>query len=159
MLRDKNLVSLSRQHQHALALCVRITRGLQQQGADVAPWQAEVAQAFNQEIRVHFQVEEAVLFPAAAAFASLRPLVDELLCEHSELRSLFAQAGEGLLNRQKVLEFAQKLSEHVRKEERQLFEELQKLLPPEKMAALGVALETGLSQAITACALPPPVQE
>ena len=26
MLRDKNLVPLSRQHQHALALCVRINR-------------------------------------------------------------------------------------------------------------------------------------
>ena len=28
MLRDRNLIPLSHQHQHALALCVRLDRGL-----------------------------------------------------------------------------------------------------------------------------------
>ena len=158
MLRDKNLVPLSRQHQHALALCVRINRALQAETPDLAPWQEEIAQAFDQEISVHFQAEEVVLFPAAAEFSGLCPLVDELLHDHAELRGLFAQAGEGLLDRQKLLEFAAKLPEHIRKEERQLFEELQKLISPEKMAALGIALARGLSTAIIGCALPRPVQ-
>jgi len=65
MLRDKNLVPLSRQHQHALALCVRIDRAAPIAEPDLAAWQAEIGQHFRAEIRVHFAAEEQFVFPAA----------------------------------------------------------------------------------------------
>ncbi len=56
MLRDKNLVPLSRQHQHALALCVRINRATLSSPEELQAWQAEIQQHFEQEIQYHFSL-------------------------------------------------------------------------------------------------------
>jgi hemerythrin-like domain-containing protein len=45
------------------------------------------------------------------------------------------------------------LSGHIRKEERRLFEALQRLLSPEELAAMGEALERALQAAVRACGL------
>jgi hemerythrin-like domain-containing protein len=156
MLRDKSLVPLSRQHQHALALCVRIDRASPIGDADLDAWQDEIAQHFQQEIKVHFAAEEDVLFPAARKFAELIPLVEELTAEHLTLREEFAQAEAHVLFAENLLAFAKMLSSHIRKEERQLFERLQELMQSEELAALGASLEVGLRDAADACILPTP---
>jgi hemerythrin-like domain-containing protein len=143
MLRDRNLIPLSHQHQHALALCVQI-RSLQAGTADVEALQAQIRTMFNLEIRGHFAAEEEVLFPEAAAFAELKPLVDQLLREHVNLRDYFARAERRELNAGTLREFAQLLSTHIRREERQLFEACQRLFPAEKLAAVGAPLDTAL---------------
>ncbi len=51
MLRDKSLIPLSRQHQHVLALCVRIDRASPIGNADLAAWQAEIAQLLDFVLR------------------------------------------------------------------------------------------------------------
>src|SRR6202023_1030558 len=71
MLRDKSLIPLSRQHQHALALCVRIDRASPIADSDLAAWQAEVTQLCQAEIEIHFTAEEQALFPAARRFEEL----------------------------------------------------------------------------------------
>jgi hemerythrin-like domain-containing protein len=65
MLRDKSLIPLSRQHQHALALCVRIERTSPIPEADLPAWRAEIALQYEQELRIHFAAEEEVVFSAA----------------------------------------------------------------------------------------------
>jgi len=144
MLRDRNLIPLSHQHQHALALCVQIDRSLQAGTADVEALQAQIRTMFNLEIRGHFAAEEEALFPEAAAFAELKPLVDQLLREHVNLRDYFARAERRELNAASLREFAQLLSTHIRREERELFEACQLLFPAEKLAAVGAALDTAL---------------
>ena len=89
MLRDKNLIPLSRQHQHALALCVRINRAAMDTPMEVKAWQEEIQQHFEQEIQYHFAAEEAYLFPAARRYSELSLLVEELLGEHAQLRQYF----------------------------------------------------------------------
>jgi hemerythrin-like domain-containing protein len=150
MLRDRNLVPLSHQHQHALALCVRIERSLRKADADLARWQAEVAQDFEQEIQIHFAAEEQVLFPTARRFAEIA-LVDELIEEHGRLRRHFARAKDGTMDAVELGEFVTLLSSHIRKEERQLFERMQKLLSANEMEALGIQLGRVLQSAIRAC--------
>jgi hemerythrin-like domain-containing protein len=154
MLRDKALVPLSRQHQHALALCVRIHRAQPKAQADLESWQAEITAHFQQEIRIHFVAEELVLFPAAGRFAELVPLIEELSSEHTMLREDFAQAEARSLSVEGMLAFGQRLSAHIRKEERQLFERMQELMSSEEIAALGVVLEDKLKDAAQACAIP-----
>jgi hemerythrin-like domain-containing protein len=156
MLRNKSLVPLSRQHQHALALCVRIDRASPIPDADLDAWQDEIAQHFQQEIKVHFAAEEDVLFPAVRKFAELIPLVEELMAEHATLRGEFAEAEAHVLFAKNLLGFARILSFHIRKEERQLFERMQELMQPEELAALGAKLEIALKDAVEACALPTP---
>jgi hemerythrin-like domain-containing protein len=154
MLRDKNLIPLSRQHQHALALCVRLDRALQSGPIDPEPWQAEIAQIFEQEISIHFAAEEKELFPIAAKFLELRPVVQELIQEHRILRDQFNRARTRTLEQTDLSVFPVALSQHIRKEERALFEGMQKVMSTEELAALGAALETALKDAGQTCILP-----
>jgi hemerythrin-like domain-containing protein len=154
MLRDKSLIPLSRQHQHALALCVRLDRAIQNGPIDPEPWQAEIVQIFEQEIAVHFSAEEEELFPPAAKFPELRPLVQELVAEHALLRDLFNRARSRSLDQQALASFATALVQHIRNEERQLFEGMQKLMSAEELETLGAALDTALKDATQACILP-----
>ncbi len=142
MLRDRNLIPLSHQHQHALALCVQIERGLA--SADPAPqhWQEEIARLFTSEIRYHFEAEEKVLFPFAERAPKLRDLVDELRIEHVSLRHYAAAAAQQSLTVPEIQLFAASLAAHVRKEERRLFEGLQELFPAEELARAGSELDS-----------------
>ena len=154
MLRDKSLIPLSHQHQRALALCVRIDRAQAIPASDLDTWQSEIEQHFEQEIKVHFSAEEQALFPAARQFPELIPLVDDLIADHAALRKSFSQAKARTMSVETLPAFAQHLSTHIRKEERQLFEQLQQLMSPEELTKLGVQLEAALKGAAQSCILP-----
>jgi hemerythrin-like domain-containing protein len=156
VLRDANLIPLSRQHQHALALCVRIERALKRNVTDLDAWQLEVEQQYGQEIGFHFEAEENVLFPVARRFPELVSLVEELSDEHGRLRECFARAKERTLGRAELGAFATLLSAHIRKEERQLFEAMQKLVEADELRRIGAALEQELAVGRRACILPKP---
>jgi hemerythrin-like domain-containing protein len=153
MLRDKNLIPLSHQHQRALALCVRIDRAQPIPDTDLQAWQTEIEQHFEQEIKIHFTAEEAVIFPAARQYAGLVPLVEELNAEHDALRESFAQAEARHLSAESLSAFAQQLSAHIRKEERQLFEGMQQLMKSAELANIGLRLEAALKDASQSCIL------
>ncbi|HXJ89327.1 MAG TPA: hemerythrin domain-containing protein [Candidatus Binatia bacterium] len=154
MLRNENLVALSRQHQHALALCVRIERASPIPESDLAVWQTEIAQHFRTEVRMHFVAEEQLVFPPARGFPKMTLLVDDLVSEHAWLRDRFARAEAQRLSAAEITEFSRKLSIHIRKEERQLFEGLQQLMSREQLAVMGRELEEALKSAEQVCALP-----
>ena len=157
MLRDKNLIPLSHQHQHALAMCVRLDRALAKGNVDLNAWQEEIVGIWESEIRYHFEAEEKILFPAADRYASLQPLVEQLLSEHVALRDFFARAGARSLDAATLKTFVETLAQHIRTEERQLFEECQRQMPAEEMARAGAAMDdyfahSGMPGA--SCALP-----
>jgi hemerythrin-like domain-containing protein len=154
MLRDKNLVPLSHQHQHVLALCVRLDRALHAGEVDLAAWQEEIDQIFRHEVETHFAAEEKELFPVASRFSELDSLVNELRSEHTSLRALFARAGSRSLDHADLGSFVEKLANHVRREERQLFEGLQKVMSTDELAALGTALQEALKDATYVCSVP-----
>ena len=154
MLRDKNLVPLSRQHQHALALCVRIDRATLANQSNLDAWQSEIDQHFRAEIGIHFAAEEQVLFPAARQFADLNPVVEQLLHDHAWLRARFAEAEARKMSAEELRAFARRLSSHIRTEERTLFENLQELVGEVEMTRLGQRLDEALQGAEQACILP-----
>jgi hemerythrin-like domain-containing protein len=154
MLRDKSLIPLSHQHQHALALCVRIDRASPIPGSDLAAWQTEITQLFQTEIGIHFAAEEQVLFPVARRFKELVPLVEGLLADHVDLRERFAKAEDHNMSATELAAAAQRFAAHIRKEERQLFERLQELMNREELAHLGRQLNHALKDSAQACILP-----
>jgi hemerythrin-like domain-containing protein len=158
MLRDPSLIPLSRQHQHALALCVRIERALQRDVVDLDSWQSEMEQQYRQEIGFHFAAEESVLFPVARRLPDLVALVEELSDEHIRLREHFTRAKERSLDRTQLGAFASLLSGHIRKEERQLFEVMQRVVTAKELRPLGAALEKELVSAQRTCILPKPTR-
>ncbi|MFN3324183.1 MAG: hemerythrin domain-containing protein [Bryobacteraceae bacterium] len=134
MLRDPSLVPLSHQHQHGLALCVLVERALREDsGPERAAEHARtIMERFGSEIANHFAVEENVLFPALAAL----PLVTELLQEHREMeRQVEALRRAPAADR--IMEFTSLLRRHIRREEGELFEQAQRILPREVLDALG----------------------
>jgi hemerythrin-like domain-containing protein len=153
MLRDKSLIPLSHQHQRALALCVRIDRAQPIPDKDLKAWQAEIEQHFE-EIKIHFAAEEDVLFSAARKFTELIPLAEELVVDHAALRQLFLQAKARSISVESLPTFAQQLSAHIRKEERQLFERIQQLMSSQELASLGIRLEAALKDGAQTCILP-----
>jgi len=135
MLRDPSLVPLSHEHQHALALCVLIDRST----ADVDIQARTIVDQFDSEMRSHFEVEERVLFPAAAAIPAAHDLVQELIAEHRRMTSMvdvLRRTGD----RGIIAEFTDVLRRHVRKEENSLFEEVQRSLSREQLDRLGVLI-------------------
>lgn len=156
MLRNKNLIPLSHQHQRALALCVRIDRATQAGEVDLEPWQSEIQQIVEHEIAIHFEAEERELFPVAAKFEELKPLIGGLLSDHAALRDYFTRATRRQLDQVELRKLAECLSAHIRKEERQLFEGMQQRMTAEELAVVGTALEKALQNSSQACMLRPP---
>lgn len=154
MLRDKNLIPLSHQHQRALALCVRIDRAQPIPEKDTQSWQAEIEEHFEHEIKIHFAAEEAEVFPAARRFSELTSLVEELLADHVWLRERFSQAQARRISAENLPVFANALAAHIRKEERQLFERLQELMTAGELDDLGKRLQTALADSQQTCVLP-----
>jgi hemerythrin-like domain-containing protein len=157
MLRDPNLIPLSRQHQHALALCVRIRRAKLASTREARAWQAEIEQHFEIEIRHHFAAEEAFVFPSAKQITDLAPLVEELLTEHAQLRANFEAAKARTLDGPAVRQFAEALSDHIRKEERLLFEKMQQELPAPEMERIGNQIARAMASVPELC-IPPTEQ-
>jgi hemerythrin-like domain-containing protein len=154
MLRDKSLIPLSHQHQHALALCVRIERASPIPQNDLGAWQEEITQLVQSEITLHFAAEEQIVFPAAEKFEELSALVKQLISEHANLCTMFTKTQEDGLSSNEILVLAHSLSAHVRTEERQLFERMQQLLSNEELGVLGSKLQSALKDSEEACRLP-----
>jgi hemerythrin-like domain-containing protein len=155
MLRDKNLVLLSHQHQHALSLCVRMDRAFQAGNVDLEAWQSELEQQFASEVDFHLAAEEKKVFPVAARFPELHALVKELLAEHAVLREFFARAVARTLDATSLESYAEILVGHIRKEERQLFERMQALMSTEELAEVGAALEAAMKDCAKTCSASP----
>jgi len=137
MLRDPNLVPYSHQHQHALALCVRIQQGMNSGSPTLIAYCAGIQAAFEEEIQLHFEAEEMFLFPAAEAHPVLRRLVSELTAEHTTLRAYYLAAVARAMSKSDLLDFAATLSDHIRKEERLLFEECQRIMSEDELSRIG----------------------
>jgi iron-sulfur cluster repair protein YtfE (RIC family) len=149
MRRDKNLIPLSHQHQHALALCVRIGKAFADSAAtpDVHGWEQEIVKQFDEEMSFHFGAEEKHVFPVAARFEELATLLDSLLIDHTVLRRSVEKARTRQFTVSDLQVFTASLSEHIRKEERDLFEALPMLLTPDELNKLGAAIQQDFQQA------------
>lgn len=96
---------------------------------------------FDEEISFHFLAEEKHLFPVADQYEELTQLVDELRIEHTLLRRNVEKARNRQFTVTDLQVFTASLSEHIRKEERQLFESMQRLLPQQELAKIGTAIQ------------------
>ncbi len=119
MKRHAALVNLSREHHHGLVLAGRCVRRQ-------TSW-AAVAEVFAAELEPHFRIEEERLLPLLGE----DPVVARTLEDHAALRAQLAAEGS-------LVTFGERLRDHIRFEERELFERAQDLLSDAQLAdALG----------------------
>jgi hemerythrin-like domain-containing protein len=134
MLRDPSLIPLSHQHHNGLALCVMTRRSLaaDTSAANVARLARRAIDRYELELVNHFEIEEQVLFPACGEM----PLIAELVAEHRMMRGMIDHM-RTRPSAQLLEEFCALLSGHIRREETELFEQIQRTLPREVLDRAG----------------------
>lgn len=152
MLRDRSLIPLSQQHHNGLALCVLTERGLKgdRSPANVAMLAARALDRFDLELVNHFEIEERDLFPAIEGELGSQGIVAELIADHRQLEALIGQIRAApsaeLLDR-----FSDLLRTHIRREENELFEDIQKRLSRAVLDELGKTID---EKAVRICLTP-----
>lgn len=92
---------------------------------------------YERQLKDHFQLEEEKLLPAVQGKnQDLDELIDEIIREHSALTTLFNK----LLNSNNLEldldNLGVALEKHIRREERELFQQIQKVLAPKELNQL-----------------------
>ena len=138
MLRDASLIPLSHQHHNGLALCILVRRSL---AADASPHNVEksarrVIDRFEIELTNHFEIEEQVLFPLCGAI----PLIGELIAQHRAIEALVVSL-RTLPTAELLEQFCELLTRHIRLEENELFQEIQRTFPRDVLDAIGLEID------------------
>ena len=118
--RHEALKPLSRDHHHGLLLCWKIREGFKK---DISPDRIKAYASYFYETQLipHFEFEEKEIFPL---LGQNNQLVKQAVSQHRRLTSLFTEdyEPEQALNEIKIA-----LEDHIRFEERTLFQEVQVL--------------------------------
>ena len=138
MLRDRSLIPLSQQHHNGLSLCVLTERSLRQDAsaANVAKLVRKAIDRYELELANHFEIEESILFPAVEN----HPLVPGLIAEHRQIETMIERLRAGP-SAALLLEFTALLRTHIRREENELFGDIQRLLPRDRLDSLGIEID------------------
>lgn len=144
MKRHKSLYSLSHDHHHGLILANLIKKNAPKYKnlPDTIDGKKEYTINFyNVELVKHFKQEEGILFPSAKGKnEEIDSLIDEIISEHRKIESLV----ESLKTKSDQVEILDQLGNllesHIRKEERNLFPEIEKILSENELEQLAAKL-------------------
>jgi hemerythrin-like domain-containing protein len=142
--RHPALAALSEDHHHELVQARRLlaaAEGPPEQRLDAA---RAYVDAFFAETVAHFRREEETVLPLYGSRAGAdAELLARILREHMELhglaRALRAEVAAGDVGAETLAELGTLLRSHVRLEERELFEDVQRVVPSADLDALAVS--------------------
>lgn len=135
MKRSAALAALSRDHHHALDAALRLRRADE---ATLAEAVKHFQDFFASRGDRHFAVEEAVLLPAVpASDPEWAALAERVVAEHADLR----KRGGEIADVSAAHALGERLHDHVRFEERELFQVLEARLGPDGLERLARELE------------------
>jgi hypothetical protein len=138
--RSAALASLSRDHHQALVVAQRLRRATD---ATAANARAAFLAFWTEHGRLHFRLEEELLFPAYAGHGDPHdPLVLRALGEHAMIRHRAdALAAATCPDPGALALLGAELPAHVRLEEREVFPLIERVMPERELNALARALE------------------
>jgi len=138
--RSVALASLSRDHHQALVVAQRLRRATD---ATAAEAREAFLRYWASHGRVHFRLEEELLFPAYAGHGDPQdPLVLRALGEHAMIRHRAAAlAATPSAAPDALRQLGIELAAHVRLEEREVFPLIERVMPDRELRALAQALE------------------
>ncbi len=135
--RAPSLEPLSREHHHELSLARGLRRAAKAPPDERLAAAAAYSDHFFGTTLEHFRVEEEIVFPAYVRQGGASAVLDRILQEHMELRGLAlevrAQVAAGEIAPETLTALGTLLRDHVRLEERELFEEIQLLVPDDEL--------------------------
>ena len=125
--RHPSLVPLSHDHHHGLALALRCRKQalgqLKPMGvAGLAERAREFSEFYKNNLALHFDAEEKVLFPAMrTTVPASAALVDALTQDHHRIHELLPKLELKVELAKSLFDLGDLLERHIRKEERELF--------------------------------------
>ncbi len=128
MYRHPALVPLSHEHQRLLFVCRYLKKDAAAYEGFPLETQAKLAyivKVFQEVMVPHIQKEEYLFEFCAGKDAELDALIQELTTEHQQISRMYSALTENTDLENAMDQLARSLEEHIRKEERSLFELLQ----------------------------------
>lgn len=151
MKRHKSLISLSHDHHHGLMLAQLIKLGSPEfKGLPntVAGKVRHTVNFFQEHLIPHFRKEEDILFPSSKNKSNeIDCLIDELMQQHKTIYSLIDKLKNSSNPEDELNELGVLLDNHIRKEERELFQVIQDILTEKEMNKL----EKDLGESAVSC--------
>lgn len=137
MKRITELRKLSDEHHQGLVLARRARQAADGVGdISMAQLWEEIEQKFRDELEPHFVLEEDYIIPPLEVLGE-EGLVGRLHEEHKILRDIVYNPSAR--SAQALKTFGEQLEQHIRFEERELFERIQQVLSPEALKAIEAA--------------------
>ncbi|MEP2772226.1 MAG: hemerythrin domain-containing protein [Fulvivirga sp.] len=133
--RHVSLQPVSREHHFGLLLCWKIRTGFNL-GVNPKRIKKYCDWFYETHLVPHFEFEEQNIFPILSEDAQM---INKALLEHRELHQLF-NTTENLTDTLATLE--EKLEQHIRFEERVLFNKIQEIASPNQLTAVEAAHNT-----------------
>ena len=129
MKRHEALVQLSRDHHFGLLLCWKLKEGIKK---NISPERMSkyIKLFYNHNLKPHFSEEEETLFPL---LGNEHPLIKEAISEHREFAKMIA---DDFKTPEEIQIFQELLNKHIRKEEREIFPEIEKNATDEELQNL-----------------------
>ena len=131
--RREELQTLSEDHHNALVIALRCRRlGEGTFDAEPSDFWASVREFVSLQVLPHFEVEENLLIPALRTLGE-EQMADRLLAEHQQLRAMIT---DEVPSAAEFSAFGRLLDDHIRYEERIVFESTQDRLPTDVLAEI-----------------------
>ena len=136
MKRSEALKPLSREHHHALFLA-KVVRDQKGEGDS----RQRFLDFWGEEESIHFRIEEEVLLPGSnLSGPDEDPEVARMLADHLAIRRGAARVIADEAGPDELVELIERLHDHVRFEERELFPRIEKDLPEDRLGKLAEAI-------------------
>ena len=137
MKRIEELRDLSDDHHQGLVLARRAKRASSSNDESVinAVWK-EIEDKFITELEPHFQIEETYLVPEMKS-ESNKPMLKKFYSDHERLRAFFKP--NSARTAKDLQSFGLLLEQHIRFEERELFQEAQRVLSEDALNSISKA--------------------
>jgi iron-sulfur cluster repair protein YtfE (RIC family) len=140
MKRHPALVHLSRDHYFGLLLAQQMKHGAAPYHGYPTDTEGKIQYLlsdYEEKLKPHFAAEENILFPAVKNLSpEISSLVDELVSEHREIFSLIEGVNAASDKKEQMNKIGVLLDQHIRKEERQLFELVQQIMNESELLEL-----------------------
>lgn len=133
--RSKELVPLSKDHHEGLLFGWKIKQGLRN-GADTQLISKYIQWFWENDLQEHFRKEEQVL---AVHLPRENELVQRMFAEHEEVEALI-HINAMIVDEDIFVQIADKISEHIRFEERVLFPFAEQTIPQEELTIIHIAI-------------------
>lgn len=135
MQRAEALQPLSRDHKSGLMTCLLIRKGVSKH-APVAVMADFFLTCWRDEIEPHFSREEEILIPLLNKFPQGKLFAETILRDHELIRIGVVHLEHHALNERLLDDLANQLEQHIRYEERLVFQEMQSFIPSMELAKI-----------------------